>query len=88
MDSTFGPPLIDGLSDIEQFRRIARDGQRNGSSVMKGFADDPNVAPYLADISAYLQARTDGALNEHTQYLVTRPGGWDTCSDSDFSPGP
>jgi hypothetical protein len=29
---------------------------------MKGFADDPKVAPYLADIYAYLQARTDGAL--------------------------
>jgi hypothetical protein len=66
MDSTFGPPLIDGLSDIEQFRRIVRDGQRNGSSVMKGFADDPNVAPYLADISAYLQARTDGALGRES----------------------
>ncbi|TIX83067.1 MAG: cytochrome C, partial [Mesorhizobium sp.] len=33
-----------------------------GPSVMKGFADDPNVAPYIDDIYAYLQARADGAL--------------------------
>ena len=29
---------------------------------MKGFADDPNIAPYVDDIYAYLQARTDGEL--------------------------
>jgi hypothetical protein len=29
---------------------------------MKGFADDPNFAPYVDDIYAYLQARSDGAL--------------------------
>jgi hypothetical protein len=29
---------------------------------MKGFADDPNIAPYSDDIDAYLQARSDGAL--------------------------
>ena len=29
---------------------------------MKGFAGDPNVAPYIDDIYAYLQARADGAL--------------------------
>ena len=29
---------------------------------MRGFADDPNVAPYLPDIYAYLQARADGAI--------------------------
>jgi hypothetical protein len=43
-------------------RRIVRDGQSNGTSVMKGFAGDPNVAPYVDDIYAYLQARTDRAL--------------------------
>jgi hypothetical protein len=29
---------------------------------MKGFADDPNIAPHIDDLYAYLQARADGAL--------------------------
>lgn len=62
MGSTFGPALVERLPDLETFRRIVRDGTRIGSSVMKGFADDPNVAPYVDDIYAYLQARADGAL--------------------------
>lgn len=60
--STFGPSLVEGLVDIDAFRRIVRAGQSTGLSVMKGFADDPNVAPYVDDIYAYLQARADGAL--------------------------
>src|SRR5262249_11192184 len=62
MGSTFAPSLVDELPDIETFRRIVRDGRSNGTSVMKGFAGDPNVAPYVDDIYAYLQARADGAL--------------------------
>jgi hypothetical protein len=34
----------------------------SGVAVMKGFAGDPNVTPYVDDIYAYLQARADGAL--------------------------
>jgi mono/diheme cytochrome c family protein len=60
--STFGPSLVDKLPDIEAFRRIVRDGKSNGALVMKGFAGDPNFAPYVDDIYAYLQARADGAL--------------------------
>jgi mono/diheme cytochrome c family protein len=60
--STVGPALVDRLADIETFRRIVREGTRKGAAVMKGFADDPNVAPYIDDIYAYLQARADGAL--------------------------
>jgi len=60
--STFAPSLVDALPDIEAFRRIVRDGKSDGTSVMKGFASDPNVAPYIDDIYAYLQARADGAL--------------------------
>jgi mono/diheme cytochrome c family protein len=60
--STFGPSLVDHLLDVEAFRRIVREGKRDGASVMKGFADDPNVAPYIDDIYGYLQARADGAL--------------------------
>jgi mono/diheme cytochrome c family protein len=62
MGSTFAPSLVVALPEIEAFRRIVRDGQRTGASVMKGFADDPNIAPYVDDIYAYLQARMDGAL--------------------------
>ena len=59
----FGPSLVDKLPDVEIFRRVVREGQETGTSVMKGFADDPNVAPYVDDIYAYLQARADGALD-------------------------
>jgi len=62
MGSTFGPSLVDRLADIQTFRRIVRDGQSSETSVMKGFAEDPNIAPYVDDIYAYLQARADGAL--------------------------
>ena len=62
MGSSFGPSLVDRLPDIETFRRIVRDGQSNGAAVMKGFSGDPNVAPYVDDIYAYLQARADGVL--------------------------
>ncbi|AZN98643.1 cytochrome C [Mesorhizobium sp. M9A.F.Ca.ET.002.03.1.2] len=62
LGSTFASSLVDRLPGVESFRRVVRDGQRNGASVMKGFADDPNFAPYMDDIYAYLQARADGAL--------------------------
>jgi mono/diheme cytochrome c family protein len=62
MGSSFGPSLVDHLPDIETFRRIVHDGQSNGVAVMKGFSGDPNVAPYVDDIYAYLQARADGVL--------------------------
>jgi mono/diheme cytochrome c family protein len=62
MGSSFGPSLVDRLPKIEAFRGIVRDGLSNGAAVMKGFADDPNVAPYIDDIYAYLRARADGVL--------------------------
>ena len=62
MGSSFGPSLVDHLLDIETFRRIVHDGQSSGAAVMKGFSGDPNVAPYVDDIYAYLQARADGEL--------------------------
>jgi mono/diheme cytochrome c family protein len=60
--STFASSLVDRPLDIKAFRRVVREGQSNGASVMKGFGDDPNFAPYIDDIYAYLQARADGAL--------------------------
>ena len=62
LGSTFGPALVEGLPDIDAFRRVVRDGRSTGNSVMKGYAGDPNIAPYVDDIYAYLQARADGAL--------------------------
>ena len=63
LGSTFGPSLVDRLPDLDAFRRIVRDGTGGGTAVMKGFANDPNVAPYIDDIYAYLQARHDGVLD-------------------------
>jgi mono/diheme cytochrome c family protein len=60
--STFASALVDRLPDIETFRRVVREGQSTGVSVMKGFAEDPNFAPYVDDIYAYLKARADAAL--------------------------
>lgn len=62
MGSSFGPSLVDRPVGLEDFRRIVHHGVTRGPSVMKGYAGDPNVAPYIDDIYAYLQARTDGAL--------------------------
>lgn len=62
--STFASSLVARPVDIETFRRVVRKGQSSsGTSVMKGFASDPNFAPYIDDIYAYLQARADGALD-------------------------
>jgi mono/diheme cytochrome c family protein len=60
--STFAPSLVEKLPGVDAFRRVVRGGRSNGTSVMKGFADDPNIAPYVDDIYAYLQARADGVL--------------------------
>jgi mono/diheme cytochrome c family protein len=60
--STFGPSLVEALPDLDAFRRIIREGKTTGTAVMQGFADDPNIAPYVDDLYAYLQARADGAL--------------------------
>jgi len=62
LGTTFGPSLVEGLPDIEAFRRIVLDGIFKGASAMKGYARDPNVAPHVDEIYAYLQARADGAL--------------------------
>jgi mono/diheme cytochrome c family protein len=60
--STFAPALADRLPGIDAFRRSVREGRATGASVMKAFGDDPNIAPYIDDIYAYLQARADGVL--------------------------
>jgi mono/diheme cytochrome c family protein len=62
MGSTVAGSLVDRLPEVDAFRRIVSGGQTSGTSVMKGFANDPNIAPYVDDIYAYLQARADGVL--------------------------
>ncbi len=62
MGSTIGPPLVDHLPGKEVFVRTVMEGMRDGTSIMKGFADDPNVAPYVSDIYAYLKARANGTV--------------------------
>jgi mono/diheme cytochrome c family protein len=60
--SSFAPSLIEAPLPFARFEEIVRDGISSGSSVMRGFADDPNLAPYIGDIYAYLRARADGTV--------------------------
>ena len=59
----FGPSLIEAPMMIEEFRYARVVGCAKENFVMKGFADDPDVAPFFVDhIYAYLRARTDGVI--------------------------
>ena len=60
--STFAPSLVNPLAEADAFRRVTLEGRINGASVMPGYAGDPNFAPHVDDIYAYLQARADGML--------------------------
>jgi hypothetical protein len=60
--STFAPVLVDHPIDLDGFRAVVLGGRINGNSVMKGFAGDPNVVPYVNDIYAYLRARAEHVL--------------------------
>lgn len=60
--STIAPSLIEELLPYPEFEAIVRQGSESGTFVMLGFADDPNVDPYIDDIYAYLSARADGTI--------------------------
>jgi mono/diheme cytochrome c family protein len=62
LGSTFAPSLIERPLPFEEFALVVSNGRARGNSVMRGFAGDPNVAPYIDDIYAYLQARAAGAI--------------------------
>jgi len=62
LGSTFASSLIERPLPFEQFAEVVNNGRARGTSVMRGFADDPNVAPHIADIYRYLQARTEGTV--------------------------
>jgi mono/diheme cytochrome c family protein len=59
---SFGRSLVEAPMPLAEFRDAVLAGRIRGSFVMKGYADDPNVAPFVDDIYAYLRARADGAL--------------------------
>jgi mono/diheme cytochrome c family protein len=61
-ESTFAQALVDHPIDLDGFRAVVLGGRINGNSVMKGFAGDPNVVPYVNDIYAYLRARAEHVL--------------------------
>jgi mono/diheme cytochrome c family protein len=60
--STFAPSLIANPVTWARFEQIVEQGSASGASVMRGFADDPNVAPYIRDIWLYLTARAEGSV--------------------------
>jgi mono/diheme cytochrome c family protein len=62
LGSMFAGSLIEQIPDIETFRHVVLTGVRRDAGIMKGFAQDPNIAPYIDNIYAYLQARADGVL--------------------------
>jgi mono/diheme cytochrome c family protein len=59
---SFAPSLIETQLPFPRFEAIVRDGVASGTSVMQGFADDPNLAPYIGDIYADLRARAEGVI--------------------------
>jgi len=60
--SSFARSLIDAPRSWPEFEAVVMDGTGAGNFVMRGFADDPNVAPHVRDIYDYLQARADGTI--------------------------
>ena len=60
--SSFAPGLIAPLADRERFATVTLEGVAGLRGVMRGFAGDPNVAPYLDAIYAYLAERAAGRL--------------------------
>ena len=68
LGSSYAPDLVDSLQDIsyEEFAEVVINGRQNVTtsqqSVMPAFGMVEDVAIYLDDIYAYLQARADGVL--------------------------
>jgi mono/diheme cytochrome c family protein len=62
MGSSFAPSLIDPLPARDRFIAAVLEGVAGPRGVMRGFAGDPNVEPYLEAIYAYLADRAAGRL--------------------------
>jgi mono/diheme cytochrome c family protein len=62
MGSSFAPSRIDPLPIRDRFIAAVLEGVAGPRGVMRGFAGDPNVEPYLEAIYAYLADRAAGRL--------------------------
>ena len=68
LGSSYAPNLVDSLKTIsyDEFAEVVINGRQNVNtgqqSVMPAFGEVMDVATYLDDIYAYLEARADGAL--------------------------
>jgi methanol metabolism-related c-type cytochrome len=68
LGSSYAPSLVDSLQVIsyDDFAEVVINGRENVStsqqSVMPAFGTVMDVATYIDDIYAYLQARSDGAV--------------------------
>jgi len=66
--SSYGPALMESLKTMskETFAEIVINGRQNVTAsqknVMPAFGEVQDVATYIDDIYAYLEARADGAL--------------------------
>ncbi len=70
---SFGPSLIEAPMMIEEFRAAVLAGRATGNSVMNGFADDPNIAPFVDVIYSYLRGRADGVIARGRPPQVDEP---------------
>jgi methanol metabolism-related c-type cytochrome len=66
MGSSYAPSLVDAPMPYEDFTEVVINGRENVTtsqqSVMPAFGNVADVAMYIDDLYAYLQARADGAL--------------------------
>jgi len=70
---SFGPSLTAAPIAAADFRSAVLGGRTQGMFVMKGYAGDPNVVPYLDAIYAYLRARADGAIGRGRPLRAGQP---------------
>jgi methanol metabolism-related c-type cytochrome len=67
LGSSYAPSLVDSPMSYEDFTEVVINGRENVSSsqqsVMPAFGNVMDVATYIDDIYAYVQARADGALD-------------------------
>ena len=62
LGSSFAPSLIYPLPGHDRYTAVTLAGAAGARSVMRGYAGDPNVEPYLDAIYAYLALRASGRL--------------------------
>jgi mono/diheme cytochrome c family protein len=62
LGGSFAPSLIDPLPSRERFASVVREGISGRNGVMRAYADDPNVEPYLDAIYNYLVERASARL--------------------------